>query len=77
MKWARSKVDGRDWKASEFSRLDAARRQARRIGLVCLGCGGPAFFRSPSGNRPPTFAAKHQKDCAAVTVTWSVFRYLQ
>jgi hypothetical protein len=77
MKWARSKVDGRDWNATEFSRLDAAWRKASRGGLICLGCGGPAFFRSPSGKRLPTFAAKHQTGCAAVAVNWTVFRYLQ
>jgi hypothetical protein len=77
MKWAKSQVDGHDWNASEFDRLDAAWRQIKRKGLICLGCGGPAFFRSPSGARPPTFAAKHQSGCAAVTPKWTVFRYLQ
>jgi hypothetical protein len=77
MKWAKSKVDGREWNATEFGRLDAAWRQIRREGLVCLGCGGPAFFRSQSGGRPATFPAKHLTGCAAVTPKWTVFRYLQ
>lgn len=77
MKWARSTVDGRDWSVTDFSRLHPERLRTTRRGLVCLACGAPAFFRSGSEKRPPTFGAHHTQDCAAVAPAWSVFRYLQ
>ncbi|MCA4134086.1 hypothetical protein [Arthrobacter sp. M4] len=77
MKWARSTIDGRDWNVVDFSRLHPERLRRNRRELVCVACGAPAFFRSASGTRPPTFGAHHREGCVAVAPAWSVFRYLQ
>ncbi|WP_247040669.1 hypothetical protein [Arthrobacter rhizosphaerae] len=78
MKRAMSLVDGKDWDATEFGAREESWRRSRREHLTCLACGEPAFFRAESGDRRPTFGARHNSTCTfVVRAPWSVFKYLQ
>jgi hypothetical protein len=78
MKRAMCEVDGQDWDAAEFAAREEAWRSSRLSHLSCLACGEPAFFRSESGDRRPTFGARHSSSCAFVArAPWTVFKYLQ
>ena len=77
LNWALNTQERVAWHVTDFSRRDPAWQRVRRPGLVCPACRGPAQFRSASANRKPTFIARHKSGCVAVTVTASVFRYLQ
>ena len=78
VKRALSEIDGRDVEATEYAAKDEAWQNTRRHGLKCLGCGEPAFFRTPTDARRPSFGARHNSTCAVTIVKpWSAFRFLQ
>jgi hypothetical protein len=73
-----SEIDGKDWDAAEFAAREEAWRSSRRHCLSCLGCGEPAFFRTQSNDRRPSFGARHSRNCDFIAPRpWSVFKYLQ
>lgn len=70
-------ADKREWKADDFNSLGHQGINLRRSDLVCIGCGGKAFFRKPDRNRLPSFGARHVAGCKVLNPKWSAFRYLQ
>mgnify|MGYP007002578176 CR=1 FL=1 len=76
MKRALSLVDERAIDAVEYGAKDPQWQAQRRRQLACIGCGGPATFRSGT-RRMSSFAAQHREDCLLSAKTWSAFRYLQ
>lgn len=70
-------TDKREWEVEEFSALKQFEIHRRRSRLVCIACGGKAFFRKSGRNALPSFGARHVAGCKVITPAWSAFRYLQ
>lgn len=70
-------TDKREWKIEEFSALGKSEIRGRRPHLICIACGGKAFFRKSGRNALPSFGARHVAGCKVITPKWSAFRYVQ
>jgi len=70
-------ADDKEWEAEEFNSLGWVGINVRRCHLVCIACGGKAFFRRTGPKARPAFGARHIKGCKVLTPGWTVFRYLQ
>ncbi|WP_221387264.1 hypothetical protein [Arthrobacter sp. MAHUQ-56] len=70
-------ADKKEWKVDDFNSLARQEINLRRSRLVCIACGGKAYFRRSGRNTRPSFWARHIAGCKVVTPTWSAFRYLQ
>lgn len=70
-------ADNKEWDADEFKSLGRPGINIRRRHLVCMACGGKAFFRISGRNARPTFGARHVKGCKVPNPGWTAFRYLQ
>lgn len=76
MKLVLCQADNKEWEVNEFNSLGRSDINFRRRHLVCMACGGKAFFRR-SGRSAPAFGARHVQGCKLLCARWSVFRYLQ
>ena len=70
-------ADKSEWEVEDFNALGQFEINLRRSHLVCIACGGKAFFRKSGRNARPRFGARHVAGCKVVTPKWSAFRYLQ
>jgi hypothetical protein len=70
-------ADHKEWDVEEFNSLGWPGINLRRHHLVCLACGGKAFFRRSGRTALPTFGARHLEGCKLLRPGWTAFRYLQ
>lgn len=70
-------TDNKEWDAEAFNALERPGINMRRRHLICMACGGKAFFRKSGRSARPTFGARHAEGCKVHSPGWTAFRYLQ